>query len=58
MGFSWYARLLLHDACMRDLPYHFSNGQTVQLWAYGWAFVDPNRKLGYNIFGAPLDTTL
>ena len=24
----------------------------LQLWAYGWAFVDPNRKLGYNIFGA------
>ena len=24
------------------------------MWAYGWAFVDPNRKLGYNIFGAPV----
>lgn len=20
------------------------------LWAYGWAFVDPGQKLGYNIF--------
>eukprot|EP01043_Picozoa_sp_COSAG02_P077198 COSAG02_NODE_16776_length_1056_cov_1.636364_2_plen_171_part_00 len=30
----------------------------MQLWAYGWAFVDPNRKLGYNIFGAPTHAAL
>ena len=22
----------------------------LMLWAYGWAFVDPGKKLGYNIF--------